>query len=121
MNGAFTIGTPDAITHMAEELPNPKVDLPKAVFAQVALGTITSFCYAIAIMYGINDLNAVVTSNGSFPLAAVYSQATGKAGATFGLLLIIFLSLLICLVGTFLLLGRIWWALARDNAVSAPL
>lgn len=29
LNGAFTIGTPDAITHMAEELPNPGVDLPK--------------------------------------------------------------------------------------------
>ena len=117
LNGAFTIGTPDGITHMAEELPNPKVDLPKAVFIQVGLGTITSFFYAIAIMYGISNLDDVVTSNGSFPLAAVYSQATGKAGATFGLLLIIFLSLLICLVGTFLMLGRIWWALARDNAV----
>lgn len=29
LNGAFTIGTPDAVTHMAEELPNPKVRAPK--------------------------------------------------------------------------------------------
>jgi choline transport protein len=36
LNGAFTIGTPDAITHMAEELPNPKTDLPKAVAIQVS-------------------------------------------------------------------------------------
>jgi choline transport protein len=41
LNGAFTIGTPDAITHMAEELPNPKTDLPTAVFAQIGLG---GFC-----------------------------------------------------------------------------
>ena len=41
---------------MAEELPNPKVDLPKAVFAQVGLGFLTAFLYAIAIFYGINDL-----------------------------------------------------------------
>ena len=41
---------------MAEELPNPKVDLPKAVFAQVFLGFLTAFLYAIAIFYGINDL-----------------------------------------------------------------
>jgi choline transport protein len=116
LNGAFTIGTPDAITHMAEELPNPRKDLPKAVFCQIGLGTITAFVFAIAIMYGITDLGAVVTANGSFPLAAVYSQATGSAGATFGLLFILFLALLICLVGTFLTLSRIWWALARDNA-----
>jgi len=46
LNGAFTIGTPDAVTHMAEELPDPKRDLPKAVFAQVGLGTLSTwnFC-----------------------------------------------------------------------------
>jgi choline transport protein len=38
LNGAFTIGTVDAITHLAEELPNPSVDLPKGVFAQIGLG-----------------------------------------------------------------------------------
>lgn len=53
-------------------------------------------------MYAISDLNAVVTSNGSFPLAEVYAQATGNAGGTFGLLLILFLSIMICVVGTYL-------------------
>ena len=43
LNGAFTIGTPDAVTHMAEELPNPKRDLPKAVFAQIGLGALSEF------------------------------------------------------------------------------
>ena len=116
LNGAFTIGTPDGITHLAEELPDPRKDLPKAVGVQIGLGTLTAFVFLIAIMYGITDLNGVVTANGSFPLAAVYLQATGSKGATFGLLLIILCVLLICLVGTFLTLSRIWWALARDNA-----
>jgi choline transport protein len=48
LNGAFAIGTPDAITHMAEELPNPKRDLPKAVAAQIILGTISTFLHAFA-------------------------------------------------------------------------
>lgn len=38
LNGAFTIGTPDAITHMAEELPHPRKDLPKAIGLQIGLG-----------------------------------------------------------------------------------
>ena len=116
LNGAFTIGTPDAVTHMSEELPNPSRDMPKAVAAQIILGTLTSFFYAVAILYGITDLTAVVSSNGSFPLAVVYSQATGSKGATFGLLLILFLSIMICVLGTYLTVGRIFWALARDNA-----
>ncbi|KAJ9636996.1 hypothetical protein H2204_005144 [Knufia peltigerae] len=116
LNGAFTIGTPDAVTHMAEELPNPKHDLPKAIFAQIALGFLYAFCFAIALFYGVNDLSAVQNSNGSFPLAEAYHQATGSRAATFGLLFIIFLSLTPCLIGTFLTVGRTWWALARDNA-----
>lgn len=86
------------------------------MFAQVGLGFLTAFIYGIAIFYGINDLSAVTGSNGSFPLAEVYSQATGSAGATFGLLFIIFLSIMICTIGTVLMVGRLWWALARDNA-----
>ncbi|KAF2765497.1 choline transport protein [Teratosphaeria nubilosa] len=116
LNGAFTIGTPDAVTHLAEELPNPKVDLPKAVFAQVGLGFVTTFLYAIAILYAINNLDAVVNSNGAFPLAEVYLQATGSNSATVGLLFIILLSILICAIGTVLMVGRLFWALARDNA-----
>lgn len=38
LNGSFTIGTPDAITHMAEELPHPKKDLPKAIALQIGTG-----------------------------------------------------------------------------------
>lgn len=133
LNGAFTIGTPDvicfpsigphqadppsqAVTHMAEELPNPRVDLPKAVFAQVGLGFLTAFVYGITLMYGISDLDAVTTSAGAFPLATVYSQATNSNGATFGLLFIVFCSIMICAIGTLLMVGRLFWALSRDNA-----
>ena len=45
LNGGFTIGTPDTITDMAEELPEPRRDMPEAITAQVMLGTMTSFCY----------------------------------------------------------------------------
>lgn len=41
LNGAFTIGTPDAVTHMSEELPNPARDMPRAVAAQIILGTLS--------------------------------------------------------------------------------
>jgi len=43
LNGAFTIGTPDAVTHMAEEVPHPRKDLPKAIAAQIILGSVCMF------------------------------------------------------------------------------
>ncbi|KAJ3821735.1 choline transport protein [Lentinula raphanica] len=116
LNGAYTIGTPDAITHIAEELPNPKRDLPKAVAVQMIIGTLTSFAFAIAIMFAITDLDAVLNTGTSFPLAEIYHQATENTAVTFILLLLIILAQVGCVLGTYTVVGRCWWALARDNA-----
>ncbi|KAK3355346.1 amino acid permease-domain-containing protein [Neurospora tetraspora] len=123
LNGAYTVGTPDAITHMAEELPHPKKDLPKAIGLQIGLGFLYAFCFAIALCYAITDLEALQGGFNTYPLANIYAQATAHAdgtpnhGATFGLLFIILFSSLLCCVGTVLTNSRIYWALARDNAV----
>lgn len=91
---------------MVDRLPNPRRDVPRAIAAQLGLGSIYAFCFAIAILYGITDLDAVLDAPGSFPLAEIYAQATGSRAATFGLLFIVFLSLTPCLIGTFLTVSR---------------
>ncbi|KAI2614863.1 amino acid transporter [Hypoxylon sp. NC1633] len=117
LNGAFTIGTPDAITHIAEELPQPRKDLPKAIGFQLGLGFLYAFIFAIAISYAITDISALQGGINTYPLAVIYQQATGSQGATFGLLFILFLSSMCCCIGTVLTNSRTYWALARDNAV----
>ncbi|KAB5578555.1 amino acid transporter [Coniochaeta sp. 2T2.1] len=123
LNGSFTIGTPDAITHLAEELPHPRRDLPKGIALQIGLGFIYAFVFAIAISYCITDLSVLTTGINTYPLADIYAQATVRAdgtpnlGATFGLLFIIWCSSMLCCIGTTLTNSRIYWALARDNAV----
>jgi choline transport protein len=98
-------------------LPHPRKDLPKAIGLQLGLGFLYSFLFAITLGYSITDLPALQSGIDSFPLAAIYSQATGSAGGTFGLLFIVFCSTLLCTTGTVLTNSRIYWALARDKAV----
>ncbi|KAI0909779.1 putative amino acid transporter [Ustulina deusta] len=117
LNGAFTIGTPDAITHIAEELPHPKRDLPKAIGLQIILGFSFAFVFAIALSYAITDISQLQGGINTYPLAGIYQQATRSAPATFGLLFILFLTSLCCCIGTVLTNSRTYWALARDNAV----
>lgn len=117
LNGAFTIGTPDAVTHISEELPRPKRDLPIAIALQIGLGFLYAFFFAIALSYAITDLSALQGGINTYPLAVIYQQATGSHTATFCLLLILLLSSLCCCVGTVLTNSRTYWALARDNAV----
>ncbi|KAF4984585.1 hypothetical protein FZEAL_262 [Fusarium zealandicum] len=117
LNGAFTIGTPDSITHMAEEITNPRRDLPRAILFQIAVGGVYGLGFAIVLGYAISDLSVLQTGINTFPLAGIYHQATGSPSATFALLFIILLSSLCCCIGTVLTNSRTYWALARDNAV----
>ncbi|EJD35384.1 hypothetical protein AURDEDRAFT_130653 [Auricularia subglabra TFB-10046 SS5] len=91
-SGAIVIGTPDSVTH----------SVASSETIQYADQIAASFCYAVALMYAITDLDAVVNSPGAFPLAAIYAQATNSQAGTFG-----------GLITT----GRNLWALARDNAI----
>ncbi|CAL3967810.1 unnamed protein product, partial [Diplocarpon coronariae] len=46
LNGAYAVGTPDCVSHLAEEIPNPRRNVPLAIGAQMATGFVTAFCYA---------------------------------------------------------------------------
>ncbi|KAF5601305.1 cholin permease [Fusarium pseudocircinatum] len=117
LNGAFTIGTLDAITHMAEETKNPKKDLPRAIFLYISIGGVYALAFAIVLGYAISDLSVLQGNSNTFPLAGIYHQATGSAAATFALLFIILISSLCCVIGTVLTNCRTYWTLARDQAV----
>ncbi|KAL1963655.1 hypothetical protein VTN77DRAFT_7976 [Rasamsonia byssochlamydoides] len=116
LNGAYSVGTPDVTSHLAEEIPKPSKNIPKAVLAQMVVGFATGFLYMIALFYSIQDLDAVVNSVFGFPLAEIYRQATGTRGGALGLLIVAFLPTLITCIGCYITAGRTLWTLARDNA-----
>jgi amino acid transporter len=120
LNGAFAVGTPDCVTHLAEEIPNPRVNIPKAIGMQVSIGFFTAFFYLIAILYSINDMDALLSNQYAFPLAELYLQATGTRAGSLGLLIVIFLPTVSTLIGCYLTSGRMLWTLARDNATPFP-
>lgn len=116
LNGAYSVGTPDCCAHLAEEIPNPKRNVPLAMAAQMSIGFFAAFFYMIAIFYATTDLDAVLSSP-YFPLMQIYIQATGSTAGTMGLLFVIFLPLACCCIGTFITAGRGVWTLARDDAI----
>jgi choline transport protein len=116
LNGAYSVGTPDCVSHMAEEIPNPKRNVPLAIAAQMVIGFFTAFFYMIAIFYATRDLDSVLAAP-YFPLAQIYAQATSSRGGTIGLLLVIFFPIYCTCIGTYITAGRSLWTLARDKAV----
>ncbi|THC89127.1 hypothetical protein EYZ11_011421 [Aspergillus tanneri] len=116
LNGAYSVGTPDCSTHLAEEIPRPSRNIPKAVLAQMSIGFITGSLYMIAVFYAIIDLDAVLNSKYTFPLAEIYRQATGSSAGSLGLLIVVFLPTVITCAGCYITAGRTLWTMSRDRA-----
>ncbi|TEY36325.1 hypothetical protein BOTCAL_0558g00030 [Botryotinia calthae] len=116
LNGAYAVGTPDCVSHLAEEIPNPRKNIPLAIGAQMSIGFITAFLYTITIFYATTDLDSVLAAP-FFPLTQIYLQATGTIAGTTGLLFVIFFPIFCTLIGTYITAGRCLWTLARDEAV----
>lgn len=56
------VGTPDCVTHLAEEIPDPQRNVPLAMLMQYVIGFITGFFYLVAIFYAISDFDALFDS-----------------------------------------------------------
>lgn len=117
LNGAYSIGAVDVITHLSEEIPYPQRNVPLGMALQIGIGFVTGFCYLVVIMYAINDLSAV--AGATYPIAEIYRQATGTAGAT-AMLALILVNIGLCVVGLLITTGRTLWTLARDGAAPLP-
>ncbi|KAF4212905.1 hypothetical protein CNMCM8980_000258 [Aspergillus fumigatiaffinis] len=117
INPAFSVGVPDCITHLSEEVVKPEIRVPQGTMLQMLTAFITTFVYLIALFYSIEDLDAVLHSEFSaFPTAEIYRQATGSREGAVGLVAVLFVTAFPTLVGVYITGGRMWWSLARDNA-----
>ena len=94
----------------------PSMNIPKAILVQYIIGFFTALFYIIAILYGINDLEAIINSGSSLPLAQIYLQATGSPAGAVGLLVLTFIPSLISALGVYLTASRTYWTLSREKA-----
>ncbi|KAI1039183.1 hypothetical protein LB505_007517 [Fusarium chuoi] len=109
LNGAFTIGTLDAITHMAEEAKNPKKDLPRAIFLYISIGGVYALAFAMVLGYAISDLSVLQGNSNTFPLAAF--------GMPFDATMMNYNSVILC--GLCFLI-TVWWFLSASKHYPGP-
>ena len=106
---------------VAEEIPNPKRNIPKGILAQLVAGFLTAFVFYITVLYAITDFDEVLNSPiVSLPLAAAFLQCTNSTAGATGLLVIFFLDFFLTIPGAYLTSGRMLWTLARDDATPFP-
>jgi choline transport protein len=120
---AFLIGTNgtnwgfsclDAACHLANEIPTPRRNIPKALLCTVALGALTGLPIILALFFAVSDMGEVALS--TVPsLEILYQSFNGNAAGAMGLQCLILISATGAIIGIHTWQSRMAWAFSRDG------
>lgn len=108
----------DVATHVAEEMPRPDRDIPRALIATVAIGFVTSWAYAIALLFCIQDVDAAGATPTLVPILEIFRQTINHAGAIAMEILILVVGIG-CQSACHTWQSRLCWSFARDGGLPA--
>lgn len=106
----------DGATHMAEEIHNASIIVPRSMVTSVLINGVFGFAALMAILFSLSDLeNALLTPTG-YPFMYIFQSAAGIKGGT------VMACTIVCLgtFGSWALLAtasRQIWAFSRDNGL----
>ncbi|KAK3654172.1 hypothetical protein LTR56_004227 [Elasticomyces elasticus] len=112
----------DAASHMAEEVHNPKVVIPRAMIGTILINGLLGFGMIIALLFSTGDPTALLESPVSlagYPFIQIYYNAVQSLPATNAMTAV---SLVIVIMANFGLqagCSRTVWAFARDKGLPA--
>ncbi|OQU95641.1 hypothetical protein CLAIMM_01823 [Cladophialophora immunda] len=125
LNNAHGFMGTDAGAHLSGEIPNPMVNVPKAIVMPVIIGLITIYYvawpFALACLFVIVDVERVIAPPSGLPLIEIFYQATGSKAATIVLLAAFAFCMLGCATANVAGSSRQIWAASRDNTFPGSL
>ncbi|KAF1994868.1 amino acid transporter [Amniculicola lignicola CBS 123094] len=107
----------DAATHMAEEIENAAVVIPRAMLITVFINGFTGFAMLLALIYCMGPLEEILASTFPFPFMLIIAKISNSiSGATVmsAIILTMGISASIGLTAT---ASRMLWAFAREDGI----
>ncbi|GAA5952667.1 hypothetical protein JCM3765_002240 [Sporobolomyces pararoseus] len=106
----------DALSHMVEEVPQPHLNIPKAMIWAVCIGASSSFVVLMVLLFVMNDYDAVVSSSAGALLEILY-QATGNTAGAICLQVFPIVAMEFAAQGILACSSRMTHAFARDHGL----
>ena len=108
----------EACGDVAEEVKNPRVQIPKSMRMTIYVGGVASFFITLALLLSVPDIGAVISGADPDPVTTVLQDAFGPVGfrVVIGIVLISFLS---CALSLQAAASRLIHAYARDHMMPA--
>ncbi|KUJ09660.1 amino acid transporter [Mollisia scopiformis] len=113
-NVATFVGA-DATVHMAEEISNAAINIPRAICGSMIINGILGFAMMLTVLFCIGDLTTVVGTATGFPFIQIFYDSVGSiAGATVMTAVVLALTWS-CAIGITTTASRMTWSFARDR------
>lgn len=107
----------DASVHMAEEVANAAVVIPRAIITGMSLNSLLGLSMMLTILFCLGDVKSVLNSATGFPFIQVFYDSTHSyAGASVMTAIIIVLTMA-CSTGITTTSSRMTWSFARDKGL----
>lgn len=115
-NVATFVGA-DASVHMAEEVSNAALTIPRAILGAMLINGGVGFAMMVTILYCLGDIDTVLDSPTGFPFIQIFADSVGNiAGATVMGAVVLALTWA-CAIGIITTASRMTWSFARDKGI----
>lgn len=115
-NVATFVGA-DASVHLAEEVSDAAVNIPKAIIGAMFINGSVGFAMMVTILYCLGDIDSVLNTRTEFPYIQIFFNSVGNiAGATVMAAVVLCLTWA-CSIGITTTASRMTWSFARDKGL----
>lgn len=106
----------DAATHLVDEVPNPRRDIPKTLLLTVLIGFLAGVPILMAMYFSIQSVDDALNGvSGIFSMEIFYQAFSGNKAAALGLEALVLTPGLCSIIGIHTWQSRLAWALSRDR------
>ena len=110
----------DCAAHMAEEVPNPKREIPQVMVLSAISSAIAGVPMILVYMFCITNTDNLLTPVGGQPVAQLMLDSLNSLALTVICMAIFIVTFACCSFTMLTTWSRVWWSLSRENGTPLP-
>jgi amino acid transporter len=115
-NVATFVGA-DASVHLAEEVVNARLTIPRAICTSVIVNGIVGFAMMVTVLYCLGDANSVIQTQLRFPFIEIFYNSVKSVSGAIGMSVVVLILTWGCSTGITTSASRMTWSFARDGGM----
>lgn len=113
-NVATFVGA-DASVHMAEEVENAAISIPRAICASMLINGAVGFVMMVTTLFCLGDVDSVLGTATGYPFIQVFYNSVQSRGGAVAMGTIVLILTWACATGIITTASRMTWSFARDR------